>query len=388
MTKDLPKTLKSCDVITIESIDPNRRILIVPKKTKDVLTEKEFVDYHEYRKQFLVYLLKFGKDESKAEGYSPYTVYADHYRSAKFDRWVWEQHGGYHVPPGLDDAQEFMEEVALSEQSETSKGKLQEMLKRYSRWLQHKFGQDPWEFDWTFDGSGRSSQQPADFLTVEERQKIRQAALQKGSIPSYDNLSPHKRKQWAGYIAQELDIPYEEVTPQDWETIDGWKLTSIVWTSLDAGLRPVEVGRAKTSWVDTTNEVLRIPKEDSSKNKGNWIVSLTSRTANALDRWLNEREMYDRYSDTDALWLTMRGNPFGSRSLSRLLKDLCDKAGIDYENRRMSWYSIRHSVGTYMTRERDLAATKAQLRHKSAKTAMKYDQVPVEDRREALDRMG
>lgn len=41
-----------------------------------------------------------------------------------------------------------------------------------------------------------------------------------------------------------------------------------------------------------------------------------------------------------------------------------------------------------MTKERDLAAAKAQLRHKNAKITMKYDKVPVEDRREALDRMG
>ena len=54
----------------------------------------------------------------------------------------------------------------------------------------------------------------------------------------------------------------------------------------------------------------------------------------------------------------------------------------------MSWYAIRHSVGTYMTREEDLAATQAQLRHKSKKTTMQYDQVPVEDRRDALNRMG
>jgi integrase len=54
----------------------------------------------------------------------------------------------------------------------------------------------------------------------------------------------------------------------------------------------------------------------------------------------------------------------------------------------MSWYTIRHSVGTYMTKERDLAAAKAQLRHKNPMTTMKYDQVPVEDRRDALNRMG
>jgi hypothetical protein len=37
-----------------------------------------------------------------------------------------------------------------------------------------------------------------------------------------------------------------------------------------------------------------------------------------------------------------------------------------------------------MTKGRDLAATKAQLRHKSVKTTMKYDQVPVEDRQDGL----
>lgn len=84
----------------------------------------------------------------------------------------------------------------------------------------------------------------------------------------------------------------------------------------------------------------------------------------------------------------MRGNRYGSQSLGRLLRELCDDAGIDYVNRSMSWYSIRHSVGTYMTKERDLAATKAQLRHKSVKTTMKYDQVPIEDRQDALDKMG
>lgn len=46
------------------------------------------------------------------------------------------------------------------------------------------------------------------------------------------------------------------------------------------------------------------------------------------------------------------------------------------------------SVGTAMTQERGLAAAQAQLRHKSEKTTMKYGQVPVKDRREALDKIG
>jgi site-specific recombinase XerD len=120
----------------------------------------------------------------------------------------------------------------------------------------------------------------------------------------------------------------------------------------------------------------------------NWTVGITDRTATALERWIDEREDHPRYADTEKLWLTRHGNRYGSNELSRILKDLCDRAEINYENRQMSWYSIRHSVGTLMTDERDLAATQAQLRHESVKTTLKYDNVPVEDRRDALDNMG
>jgi integrase len=41
-----------------------------------------------------------------------------------------------------------------------------------------------------------------------------------------------------------------------------------------------------------------------------------------------------------------------------------------------------------MAREEGLAAAQAQLRHKSEQTTMKYDQAPIEDRKEALERMG
>lgn len=112
------------------------------------------------------------------------------------------------------------------------------------------------------------------------------------------------------------------------------------------------------------------------------------RTATALERWIDGRADHPRYEDTDKLWLTRHGNRYGSNELSRILRDLCDRAEISYENRQMSWYAIRHSVGTHMTKERDLAATQAQLCHESVKTTLKYDNVPVEDRRDALDNMG
>ncbi|MWG33891.1 tyrosine-type recombinase/integrase [Halomarina oriensis] len=386
MESQYPNSLTDCGVIDRNEIDPGRSIVLVPKSHHCATTEKQRVDYQTYRKQFLTWLLKVGKNEEKAEGYSPYTVYATGYRTAAFDRWMWEQRGGYRIPPKQEDATAYIEDVAFSDRSQSTKGKIQEALGRYSRWLSYKYGMDEWEFSYSFDGSG-SNDHPADFLTIEERQAVRQAALNEGSIPAYSGLTVAEREQWGEYIAQVMDKPFTSVRQEDWNRVGGWKITSLVWTSLDAGLRPVEVGRAKVSWVDTDNDLLRIPKEESSKNRGNWLVSLTDRTSSALERWLKEREYREKYEGTDALWLTRSGNPYASQSLSRLLKRLCREADISTDTRQLSWYAIRHSVGTYMTKERDLAATKAQLRHKNAATTMKYDRVPVEDRQDALDRM-
>jgi len=187
---------------------------------------------------------------------------------------------------------------------------------------------------------------PRDYLTRRERRRVREAAL----------------------------------------ATENWRETTIVLTSLDAALRPVEVARAKTGWVDTDNMLLRIPREDSSKNTDNWRTSLTSRTADALEHWLEERANNPMYDETESLWLTREGTRYSSRSLARLLRRLCDDAGIDTGGRTMTWYSVRHSTGTVLTAERDLKAAKDQLRHQSAKTTMKYDQVPVEDRRDALEK--
>ena len=366
MTLEKPRYLERCPGFDSEMMEPNRNIAIVQKRQEEFLTDKQVIDYYEFRKKFLTHLLQMGKNPNKAKGYSPYTVKGTADRTARFDLWRWKNRGGYNIPPDQDDASAYMNEVAFWDVADSTKGKKMEALLRYSKWLQRAFNHDEWEFEWTFQSGGGNSG-PRDFLTREERQQIRQAALKKDGNPSYG--------------VSEEDLP-------DGGRHNSWKFTSLVWVSLDAGLRPVEVGKARVSWCDTENGVLRIPREESSKNEGNWTVSITDRTATALDRWLAERAEHPRYDDSDKLWLTRHGNRYGSNELSRILKDLCERVDIPHEDRQMSWYTIRHSVGTYMTKERDLAATKAQLRHRNAKTTMKYDQVPVEDRRDALDKMG
>ena len=327
-------------------IEPSRTIKLAPKANTEHLNEQQLADYREYRYEFINWIRREGKNPKKYEGYSDYTAYETAYRTARYDAWVWDREDRYTVPPTPEHATAYVEnEVAYRDVSNSTKGKVEEALARYHDWIHRTRHIDEWEHDQIFNSSGGDA--PRDFLTRRERRRVREAALETGD----------------------------------------WREASIILTCLDAALRPVEVRRSRTEWVDVDNELLRIPREESSKNEQDWRTSLTTRTTNALDEWLDVRADDDKYDDTDALWLTRVGTRYSSRSLSRLVKRMCSKAGIDPAGRSLTLYSLRHSTGTFLTAERDLAAAKSQLRHKSSKTTMKYDQVPPDQVRDVLDRI-
>jgi integrase len=328
---------------TVE-LNDGRELKLVPTANAEYLNDQQLADYREYRREFINWVRREGKNPEAYEGYSDYTAYETSYRTARYDAWVWDQDDRYMIPPGPEHATAYVKnDVAYRDVSNSTKGKIEEALARYHDRLHRTRRVDEWDHEQIFDSSGGDV--PRDFLTRDERRKLREAALATGD----------------------------------------WKETSIILTCLDAALRPVEVHRARPEWVDTDNDLLRIPREDSAKNEQDWRTSLTARTTNALDEWLDVRADDPAYADTDALWLTRVGTRYSSRSLSRLVKRLCSDAGIDPAGRSLTAYSVRHSTGTYLTAERDLAATKAQLRHKSAQTTLKYDNVPPEHRRNALN---
>jgi site-specific recombinase XerD len=334
----------------------------------------------------LSWLLNVGKNPDRAEGYAYDTVHRSSYRIDQLYRWVWDSRG-YTTQVSTEDGDKYLQKLAYDDTGDSHKSKCVKALKRFYKWREHELDGDSWEPELKFSSnSGRNN--PRDYFTKEERAKLREAALEYGSVPNYRSLTPEERDRWKKYLAQRFEKPKSEVTEEDWSRANGWKIPSLVWASLDAGLRPIEVSRASTSWVDVENSLLRIPVGEASKSFDHWRVSLQERTAEILNRWVEEREQYQRYQGQDNLWLTREGNPYVSSSLRYTLGRLCEIADIPTENRQASWYAIRHSVGTYMTREEGLAAAQTQLRHKSEVTTMKYDQAPAEDRQNALGRMG
>lgn len=361
-------------------------VTVVTEPAAEYLNPKQLVDYRSEREDCLSWLLAFGKNPEKGQGYALGTVKPRAYRIDQFYRWVWNQEGGYTANLTHEHADSWMRHLAQEDYSSTHQTNCQKAVKMLFKWVQYERGGSTWRPSITFTETSGSN--PKDYLTREERTQIRNASLEYGSVPEYSNLAPSERERWRRYLAQRFEKSKSEITQDDWTRANSWKVPSLVWVSLDTGLRPVEVERASLDWIDTANSVLRIPEQDSAKSRDSWTVSLRERTAEFLRRWLVERENYAKYEGTDEVWLTREGNPYSSQSLRYLLRRLCEIADIETQNRKMSWYAIRHSVGTYMTREEDLAAAQAQLRHKAPETTMKYDQTPVEDRQDALDRMG
>lgn len=275
---------------------------VVTSSDEEYLNQRQLLDYRTEREDCLRWLLTFGKKPDEAVGYAKGTVKPRCYRMDRFYRFVWEQEGGYTVNVTHDHADAWMEHLALRDVSAVHKRNCQKAIKMLFKWRHHERGGALWEPEFTF--TSETSIQPRDYLTREERSAIRAAALEYGSIPSYDNATPSERDRWKVYLAQRFEKPKKEIGPSDWNRANGWKIPSLVWTSLDTGLRPTEVERSVVSWIDTDNGVLRIPKEMSAKNREHWVLGLTKKTTKALRRWLEEREAYEMYDDSDAIWLT------------------------------------------------------------------------------------
>jgi len=360
-----------------------RGLCLCTEKSEDVLGRVELEDYCCFREGLADWVLDLGKEPKRGEGYSFVTAKQRMYRLDRFYRWLWSENGGYTLDVSDVDADGFMREMAVKDCSSSYKASMQKSLKMLFSYLEWEEDREVcWEPEFSFDSTG-SSANPKDFLTKDERRSLRQAALSYGSIPGYSSVSPGERGRWKSYLAQRFEKPKSEVSKADWRRANGFKEASIIWTSLDAGLRNVEVKRARTDWVDTENGVLRIPEEDSSKNRDNWIVGLQDRTVNILENWLEERRNYEKYNDSDRIWLTQYGNPYSSKGLNRLLDRILEQTGIERID-EITWYSIRRSTATYIANQHGLSAAQRQLRHKSPKTTMRYHQVPIEEIKDTL----
>lgn len=245
------------------------RIPYSTRGSRRMLNARQREDYENHRKVCFDWLESKGKKPEKYEGYGRYTVKNDADRLDQFFRWLWtEETNGYSITPTHENADDFLRYLAAEEgHGEDDGAKHRQALMRYFKWRKYERGGEEYEPAIEFDTD--NGLRPRDYLSLKERSMIRDAALEYGVVPEYDDLSDDDLDEVKALLAQRYEKPKEDVTREDFERANGWMYPSLVFTSIDAALRPCEVRRSTVDWIDLDNGVIKIPKEVSSKNRDN-----------------------------------------------------------------------------------------------------------------------
>ncbi|WP_332898923.1 hypothetical protein [Haladaptatus sp. CMSO5] len=287
----------------------------VPEPSREYLNPRQATLYNMRRKAFINWL-STEEAKSKKGTLSKQTQENYAHRVDQIFRWVWQNVTNGSVstlsPNHADNVVEALRNDDFRTQngdkySEDSKRKFANALLKWFSWRTHTHEDEEWECDVEF--SKPDYCQP-DALSIEERTQLRNAVMNYGSLPKYNDLSPEERSRKKALLAQQLGKPKSDITLDDWEARgQSWKFVSLIYVALDAGLRPVEVKRAKTTWYQPGSKSLHIPKQDSAKSEKSWTVALRDETCEVLELRLEERATSTKYDDTDALWLNRNSNP-------------------------------------------------------------------------------
>jgi integrase len=234
------------------------------------------------------------------------------------------------------------------------------------------------ESDEVYEQIKREESDPGfrDYYRGYELSEIKLASLRLESVPDRDTLTEDELDEWAVRLAQRLGKPKYALEDDDWEA-DSWKIPSLVFLSCDIGLRPCEIHASRIQWVDTKKEgdaYIRIPREEDSKaGKRHRECKVSPETARILNYWLEERAENPKYEDSDAIWLTRKGNPYQSGSLRDLMIRLQREAGMGVAYRENGWYMIRRGVGTdIINKGGDITTLMRLLRINRVETAQRY----------------
>lgn len=342
-------------------------------------------NYRGFKQDFIKWLLRTGKDTTTGEGYATDTARATHYRIDHAYRWKWE---GIEEPTTTfspEDADAMMDVLKRTTKPPSELAKYQKALKRL---FKYKNDTQDAGYEWDPDHiSDKTESLSHHYFEKHELGRLYSAAIKNSSFKSYHNkgMSSAERDRLKAHLAQRLGKPKSDVTAEDFKEANSWKMPSLLATTFDAGLRPIEVKRARMDWIDFRNEKLVIPKEESSKGEETWEVGLASRTVRALKSWKDERASMEKYHGRDEIWLTKYGNPYSSGPLNRYLNDLIEEANIQERNRDLTWYSIRRGVATIWADEEGIHHAKEQLRHKEIETTERYVNSSGNDRAKQAD---
>lgn len=334
-------------------------------------------DYKQYKTTFIRWLMNEGKDTYRGEGFSDSTIRTTHYKIEEVYRWVWEREEEFTKDITPEQATELIDFLMRrTDHPDSYVYTFEKCIRRLFKFKREKQNRQipEWDHDIPVEPSRNSdkSEHIKDRFYPDEMNRLYEAALEEYSIKSYHNMTPDERAELKRFISQQQGIKLEDVSKDDFKNVSSWKYPSIVSVTCDLGLRPIEVGKMQTSWLDLERNNINIPARKSTKNKESWSCEISSMSRNALENWLQERQSYEKYNGESEVWLTKYENRYNARNLNRVLDQLIEAADLQGSNRTLSWYSFRHGVASLWTEKEGLEKAAEQLRHSNIKTTRKY----------------
>jgi hypothetical protein len=177
-------------------------VVLIYEPTEEYLNPRQRIAYREHRRKYIDWLANEGKDPDALEGYAEatYTNFAN--ITCKFHRFAWNRTGSFTLTLSHELAEQYLKDQKKSgDYSSSHLHNIKLALKAYFRYVDRE-----WNPDIVVKSpTGRS--QPKDYVTDEEREALREAVLEYGSVPAYAALDPDKRQQWKRYLARRFSMP-------------------------------------------------------------------------------------------------------------------------------------------------------------------------------------
>jgi len=176
-------------------------IVLVSEKAAEFLNPKQEITYREHRRELAEWMLNLGKNPAKADGYSHSTAKTRMNRLDLFYRFVWREEDGYIQHMTTDHADTWIRELAKKDFKESTKNHYQKSVKTLFKWQRDARDRNvEWEPEIEYSDPS-TNYQPRDYLTKQDRRKLRQAAMDYGTIPHYNSVTPDERERWKTYLS-------------------------------------------------------------------------------------------------------------------------------------------------------------------------------------------
>ena len=149
------------------------------------------------------------------------------------------------------------------------------------------------------------------------------------------------------------------------------------------GLRVGEVHTLDMSSIDFDNQTLEVIGKGNKRR----ILHLTDEMVQILIEWLAVRNRFYKSNETDALFVSKKGNRLAIRTMEDNIKKIVRDSGI-YARFNISCHTLRHSFASHLNdKDVDILVIQSLLGHTSPRSTEPYIHPSLEKVRESMERL-